>query len=68
LLQQLDRLGTVPFGKGEAPETDQAALFEAPRPLARLGQLDDVHRGRVAAFPARPAFSDPSGFQIGVSR
>jgi hypothetical protein len=31
-LQQVDRLGTVPFGKGEASQSDQAALFEAPRP------------------------------------
>jgi len=34
LLQEVDRLGTVSFGKGEAPENDQTELFEAPRPQA----------------------------------
>src|SRR4030095_4056553 len=34
LLQQVDRLGTVSFGKGEAPEKDQADLLETPRPQA----------------------------------
>jgi hypothetical protein len=34
LLQQVDRLGPVPFGKAEALESDQAGLFEAPRPQA----------------------------------
>src|SRR5258707_3394343 len=30
--------------------------------LARFGQLDHVYRGRVAAFPARPAFQ--RGFEL----
>jgi len=30
-LQELDRLGPLPFGESQTPEMSQAALFEAPR-------------------------------------